>query len=157
MIKYYAYGSNMDLAQITDRIGRCPQREPGTLRGYVLRFNKQAWKKPGQAFANIEESKGEAAPGILYDITEAELEIIDGYESVKFDHYERHSVLVETSAGEVVQAVAHVACEGRIQEGLLPTRKYLNRLLAGAELLPDDHVQWLQQQDVLDSSEGGDE
>jgi len=155
MIKYFAYGSNMDLNRITDRIDRCPEREPATLSGYKLRFNKRAKGNPREGYANIEQCDREL-PGVIYDLTEDELKRIDCREGVHNGHYMRRLVHVKSSTGLQLEATVHVACDEWVEKGLLPSKEYLNHLLAGAELLPDDHVQWLQQQDVLDSSEGGD-
>jgi len=155
MIRYFAYGSNMNLDRITNRIGRCPDGEPATLAGYELRFDKQADRDPKEAYANIGSCEGREVPGVVYEITREELACIDRREGVHNGHYHHLTVSVKTADDNSIDAVAHVACAKRIQEGLLPRQEYLDHLLAGESLLPEDHVQRLRGQDVLESHEGG--
>jgi len=155
VIKYFAYGSNMDLERITERIGRCPVAKPVTLAGYELRFNKKAKTNPEEGFANIESREGQVVPGVVYDITEEELTRIDGREGVQNGHYRHSAVSVKTADGNLIDAVAHVACGEWVREGLLPRQDYLDHLLAGERMLPEGHVQRLRQQEVLDNHEGG--
>jgi len=148
MIRYFAYGSNMDPARMRDRIGRIPEAQGAELPGYVLRFNKRAQKHPTIGFANVAPDPEGVVYGILYDIAEDDLSAIDHYEGATRGHYARESVEVFLADGSEIEAVAYIACPEWIEDGLLPTGDYLNHLLAGAEYLPPAYVDWLAEHEV---------
>ncbi len=146
---YFAYGSNMDLSRINGRLGRIPPYQPGKLPGYALRFNKIASEHSKEGYANIVECATEAVWGLLYDVSEEELAALDRYEGVSGGHYERKEVKVETDSGPAA-AITYIACPAKVREGLKPTRKYLNYLLAAQHLLPKQYVEKLRATETLD-------
>ena len=148
-MKYFAYGSNMDAARMNKRIGRIPEQKLAKLSGYSLVFNKKADNKTGVGYANISVSEIGLVYGILYEITEIELKMLDVYECVRSSHYKRFPVNVQVNQ-ETVTATTYIACEGKIREGLLPERKYIDHLLAASNLLPPDYVLALQNQKTID-------
>lgn len=88
---YFAYGSNMDRAQMKRR---CPDSKyvgKAVLKGYRLGFTGHSnnW---GGAVATITKGEG-SVPGILYKVTDADIENLDrfeGYPTV----YQRKTVKV---------------------------------------------------------------
>ena len=42
MIKYFAYGSNMDMSRLSNRGVNPETRHKGVLKGWKLKFNKKA-------------------------------------------------------------------------------------------------------------------
>lgn len=101
---YFACGSNMDAERMRKHIGRLPGRIPGILRGWRLEFNKMYTKISGVGFANIVHCLGEIVEGVLYAVTEEELQKLDRFEGVP-DHYKRHRINVERrDTGDVVAA-----------------------------------------------------
>jgi hypothetical protein len=56
-------------------------------------------------------------------------------------HYQREAVMVATASGPV-PAMTYIACR-HLAEGLRPTEVYRAHLLAGADLLPAAHLDWL--------------
>jgi len=136
---YFAYGSNMDSDRLKKRIGRNRvEAKMGWLKGYALTFDKLA--DDGSGYANIQPVKTETVYGVLYKLTEEELQKLDRYEGVP-DHYVRRCIEVETEAGKV-QAECYVASEGKTREGLKPRRDYLDHLIKGAleHCLPSEYV-----------------
>jgi len=149
MIRYFAYGSNMDPVRMKERIGQIPEAKAARLPGYVLRFNKRSQKHPTVGFANVVPDPASAVHGILYDIEEDELAAIDRHEGATRGHYSRESIEVLLADGCKLEAIAYIACSEWIEDGLLPTKEYLNHLLAGADYLPPVYVNWLARHEVL--------
>ena len=132
------------------RIGRLPERVSGVLRDWRLEFNKASRGIPGAGFANILPCPGDEVEGILYAVTEEELERLDRYEGVPC-HYRRRQVNVERGdTGELVTAVTYVAAPSKVKDGLKPTRKYLLHLLAAKDCLSQEYVRRLQAVKTLD-------
>lgn len=149
MTAHFAYGSNMDPTRIAERLKRLPQATRAYLNGYRLRFNKRAKGKPGIGWANIVRGEdSDTVYGLLYDLTEEELKKLDGFEGVIEGHYRRKTVAVQLAGGTMVPAIACVACPEWVEDNLLPTPEYLNRLLAAGDYLPADYVAALQKQQV---------
>ena len=148
MNQYFAFGSNMNPARLRQRVGDFPTPCPSVLLGYRLVFNKKADRKPGVGFANIVISNSDQVHGLLYELTNEQLEMLSAWEGVSGSHYYRTMLQVLTDGGESVRAVAYVACEDKIAHDLLPEAEYLNHLLAAREHLPPDYVVALEKQAV---------
>lgn len=147
---YFAYGSNMDADRMRKRIKRLPERVPGVLKDWQLAFNKMAERTPGKGYANIVPSPGDAVEGVLYPVTEEELQALDRYEDVP-RHYEHCRVeVVRRDTGETVTAIAYVAHPKQVRDGLRPTREYLGHLLAGADCLSEEYARGLRTVETLD-------
>jgi gamma-glutamylcyclotransferase len=154
MVWYFAYGSNMNPARLSDqrlkeRAVQMGPRVGGRLDGWRLVFNKIARSPAGAAAGNIVKAKGETVHGTLNEMPEAGLEVLDIWEGVAGGHYERRTVsVVRADTGETVDAVVYVAL--KVGEGLRPTRAYLGHLLAGRDLLPADYWEQLNATPTLD-------
>ena len=154
MVWYFAYGSNMNPARLSDqrlkeRAVQMGPRIGGRLDGWRLVFNKVARQPAGAAAANIVEMPGAVVHGTLNRMPEAGLDVLDIWEGVAGGHYARRSVaVVRGDSGETVPAVTYTAL--KVGDGLKPTREYLAHLLAGEDLLPPDYHAWLKTQACLD-------
>ena len=154
MVWYFAFGSNMCANRLAERIGRMwKTRQLGLLRDHALCFNKKARGSGGVGYANVVPQPETDVPGILYDVSEDALATLDAYEGVP-SHYVRQQVHISVSdaatqaadatTAATVPAVAYVAVPDATALGLRPTAEYLQFLLNGADLLPPEHVAWLQ-------------
>jgi hypothetical protein len=127
---YFAYGSNMNPARLFEQrlggagVGHGP-RIAGRLMDWALCFNVIASSTPGTLNAMPPEGLG----------------VLDHYEGVASGHYQREAVMVVTTSGPV-PATTYIACH-HLAEGLRPTEDYRAHLLAGADLLPAAHLDWL--------------
>jgi gamma-glutamylcyclotransferase (GGCT)/AIG2-like uncharacterized protein YtfP len=132
MLKYFAYGSNMDPRQMRDRLN-CDvrRREAARLPGYRLVFNKKSFSRPGSGAANVIPCARSIVEGVLYEISEDALHQLDRYEGSPW-HYERKRVAVAKSCGSVVKEVYLYVAQNPtlLAEGLRPTSEYLALLLA---------------------------
>jgi cation transport regulator ChaC len=154
MVWYFAYGSNMNPARLSDqrlkeRAVQMGPRIGGRLDGWRLAFNKIARSPAGAAAGNIVEAPGETVHGTLNEMPDAGLQVLDIWEGVADGHYERRTVpVVRADTGETVDAIVYVAL--KVGDGLRPTREYLGHLLAGRDLLPADYWERLSATPTLD-------
>lgn len=144
--KYFAYGSNCDPAVMERKGVPFTARRRALLRGYRLLFNKRSHRErlPDTiGFANINEYPESAVEGILYDLAQEHLPALDRSERCP-GHYERIRVAVETELGPE-DCWTYKAPLGMLAEGLLPSRNYLNHILAGREFLSQQYLEALNQ------------
>lgn len=145
---YFAYGSNMNPARLTDR-GITPLNIQAAVADNVrLLFNKAAWRKPGVGYATIEPAPGETVEGILYDLTAEAIALLDGYEGYP-KHYRRETLRVRLADNIPVEAIAYIAQPDKIEAGLKPTADYLSHLLAGEACLSPAYMARLRQTETL--------
>ena len=131
---YFAYGSNMNPARMRSRGLVFSEAMAGRLEGYALCFDKRAHDRPGRSYANIRYQRGGVVEGVLYRLVhEDEIWKMDPFEGTPI-FYSRERMPVLTAQG-VQPAWVYVANPAMRQEGLWPTRSYLEHLLAGREFL----------------------
>ena len=131
---YFAYGSNMNPARMRSRGLVFSEAMAGRLEGYALCFDKRAHDRPGRSYANIRYQRDGVVEGVLYRLThEDEIWKMDPFEGTPI-FYSRERMPVMTAQG-VQPAWVYVANPAMREEGLWPTRSYLEHLLAGREFL----------------------
>ena len=148
-MKYFAYGSAMDSERVRKRGIRFSQRRHATLRGYRLEFNKVASRDPREGYANIVQYENGIVEGVLYDIEDSDLSRLDRHEGYP-DHYKRVEVRVQPDDRQEVEAVTYVAQPDRVRYELMPSRDYLNHLLAAGDILSESYRRKLQLWQTLD-------
>lgn len=120
----------------------------GTLSGYRLLFNKMALRErlpDGIGFANINRDATGTVEGIVYEIVDEHLQGLDEAERYP-DHYARITVSVETESG-IQKCQTYQARADKIADGLVPSRNYVNHILAGRDFLSRQYF------DALDQSQ----
>ena len=140
MINYFTYGSNMSVSRIIKRGINPYSGNTGILNGWELKFNKKA-SAGDWAFANIMKNKESSVEGIVFEITEEELNLLDKFEGAP-NHYKREKVNV-LSKGELVECITYIAQSKHIKEGLLPTEEYIGFLISGSSLLSPEYQKML--------------
>ena len=148
-MRYFAYGSNMDPDRMRERGVNFLKREHAILEGWRLEFNKVSSRNPDEGYANIVKDENSVVEGILYEINDSDLKILDRYEGYP-NHYERIKVAVRMDNGEKVEAVTYIAKPDKVKNGLKPSRKYLNHLLKGCDLLSEEYCRKLRRWETLD-------
>lgn len=147
---YFAYGSNMNEDRMRKRKINYDDRERATLKGYVLKFNKVASRNDKEGFANIEQKKDGIVEGILYyGILTKDFKKLDKLEGCPGNYY-RTDISVNLSNRTKEDAIAYVAHQSKVKEGLKPTKEYLRHLLAGKDLLPESYYERLELNPTLD-------
>lgn len=120
-VYYFAYGSNMSIERLRDRIGWLgPIKKKGVyrLKGFRMAFT-------ASGFANIENGeKDDLVEGVVYEISKKQLNCLDWYEG-NYDRFYH-----KTSSGE--KYYLYIASP-RFHRYLSPTTEYLKLILKGAE------------------------
>ena len=140
MIKYFAYGSNMDMSRLSNRGVNPETRDKGTLKNWKLKFNKKA-SAGDWSFANIEQSEGDIVEGLVFTIKESDLKLLDKFEGAP-RHYRREILEIETER-EAIKCISYIAQPEHIMEGLLPVKEYMDFLIKGSVLLSYEYQKML--------------
>lgn len=92
MTFYFAYGSNMDGAQMRARVPGAREIGPGTLAGHEFLFSgfSQRWRG---AVANVRSKRGATVFGVVYELPVGGLSALDRFEGYP-THYQRKTALV---------------------------------------------------------------
>jgi gamma-glutamylcyclotransferase len=88
---YFAYGSNLKLARMRERVTSVRVVAPGRLPGFRLGLDKRGLDGSGKA--NLVRESGDSVWGVVYRIDPTHWEDLDGHEP----GYGRHSVSVWTA------------------------------------------------------------
>lgn len=127
-ILYAAYGSNMNLEQMSMH---CPYAEVlcvGTLKDYRLTFRGDG---SGAGVANIQQENGSTVSVVLWIITtrcEKVLDIYEGYPRL----YKKQTIKVETRYG-MVEAMAYVMSKKYENKPAIPGGRYYGIIQRGYE------------------------
>ncbi len=117
-VYYFAYASNLNQKQMKER---CPDSKPlfvVTLPNYKLVFCNWSRKWRG-GVASIMSSRGDRVRGAIYEVSEACLKRLDGFEQ----GYSRYKVTVFNEDSEPLEAITYVIA-GRLEEAK-PSPEYL--------------------------------
>jgi len=124
---YFAYGSNLSEDQMRMR---CPgSRLLGNARlpGYSLAFTAYSKRREG-GVADIIESPLSSVWGLVYELTDDDLNALDGFECCP-GFYERIEVRVKADAPMTAWAYTIVGKEGHVQ----PADDYIGLIIEGAK------------------------
>lgn len=149
MVYYFAYGSNMDLSQMTNRVGLDYRIiSSGRLENYELKFNKVPKTTGNQdiGYANIEFKKNSVVEGIIFEIDSIAINKLDKYECVP-KHYIKKQLIVKALDKEILCEV-YLAVKTR--EDLKPEKIYLDRLLKGKIYLSERYYEDLKSTSTID-------
>ncbi len=139
---YFAYGSNMNPARVTQRGLRFDRVQSAAIAQVRLTFDKQSREHPHSGHANLTFARGARTEGVLYRLESAfEIERMDRFEAAPIN-YSRDVVWARTADGEVA-AWTYFANAAVIRPGLMPERTYLDHLLAGQCYLSEAYFEWL--------------
>ncbi len=136
-ITYFAYGSNLDKKQMCER---CPSSCflcRALLKDYKLAFTRES-AKWGGGVADVIKSEDSIVWGVVYQLDERELELLDKYEGYNPNRekncYIRKELAVCMDGDKREQMTAYVY---QVQEPsnfhIPPSSKYLNQIISGAE------------------------
>ncbi len=124
-IKYFAYGSNLDLPQMKRRCPSSKLISKGSLSDYRLTFNRfsSGW---GGGVADVIQDEGSEVWGLVFEISDSDLERLDRYEGCYKDQtslYERWKTVIDTPNGQVCDVWVYTVAEK--QKFVKPTLEYL--------------------------------
>ena len=145
MIRYFAYGSNMDPDQMGER---CPSARfvgPARLVDFRLAFTRESEVNyPGSGVADVLAAPGSVVWGAVYSVDDADLGALDRLEGAGVA-YARKQVDVVDEKGDTVAAVTYVVVRKSDRE-FRPTAEYMSRVIGGARAcgLGRDYVELLE-------------
>jgi gamma-glutamylcyclotransferase (GGCT)/AIG2-like uncharacterized protein YtfP len=144
MINYFAYGSNMSLNRMKSRNINFYNEEVGILENYKLVINKKSGKNPTKGFANIIDSENELVEGVLYQINENDLKLLDKFEGYP-KHYSRKNVPIKLKNGNIKGAIVYIAAEEWVSKNKLEIDyEYKDFILEGKNFVSDKYYKFLE-------------
>lgn len=130
MVLYFAYGSNMSVARLKQRVPSARSLGAADLKGHRLAFHKRGrLDRSGKCDAAHTGRPEDCVCGVLYSIAAAELAALDRIEG-RGAGYERHTVSVVSTSGERYEAETYIATE--VDSSLRPLDWYKEHVLRGA-------------------------
>jgi cation transport regulator ChaC len=133
-----AYGSNMSLSRIAQRVGKVKSIVKGNVEQFRLAFNKCA-ANGAETFANlIFTGEEESCPVVAYRLTEEQIEQLDIHEGVP-QHYRRSTVWFTPEEGESILAETYLASMDKLIKDVIPGGKYLKHIYTGYKEHGLDH------------------
>jgi len=136
MFHYFGFGSNMSIGSLRAKGVEPLASQKAALPGWRLRFNVQHFFRHEGGVGNIEKTGNprDRVLGVLHQCPDEALEKLDAAEA--YGHgYDRIEVAVEsddTNRPQKTLATTYIGMPQFIDERRLPSRRYLNILLAGA-------------------------
>lgn len=130
MLKYFAYGSNLDDNRMISRGINFTSKEKGILKGYRFIINKISQKNPNIGFANIIKDENSEVEGIIYEVNINDILSLDKYEGAP-KHYRRETLNVNNE--EVIVYIANDSWTS--VDELYTTEEYKNHILEGKDYL----------------------
>ena len=129
-MKYFAYGSNMDVQQMAMR---CPD---ATVLG-VAKLGAHKFLINTHGVATVVPAKNRVVHGVLWEISERDEASLDRYEGVKAGFYRKARVRVQEVNGKGQEALIYFASDAQLG---LPRPGYLERVVAAGKYhgLPTD-------------------
>lgn len=124
---YFAYGSNINLNQMSERCPAAAVVGPVVLEGYELLFRGN---RSGYGVATIEPLPGSQVSGLLWKLTpecEQSLDIYEGYPRL----YEKEDITVRAADGRKLTVMAYIMTGELWREPAIPSRSYYNGILEG--------------------------
>ncbi|WNC72863.1 gamma-glutamylcyclotransferase family protein [Thalassotalea psychrophila] len=129
-MKYFAYGSNMSLVRLRERVPSAEKLGLFILEGHQLRFHNTGEDGSGKCDAFQTNSKKDIVIGALFEINKDEKSVLDNAESLGYGYNEK-IVKVKNCSGEIFSAFTYYAI--KIDSSLKPFYWYHNHVVIGAK------------------------
>lgn len=124
---YFAYGSNMSRKQMYQRCPNSQFEGIGILENYELCFPIISQKRNNAGVASIRKKDSSKVEGILYQISDDEIIIMDGFEGKNY-YRTKLDVLFKN---EIVTAYTYIAIDNESTHKI-PSQEYMDIILSGA-------------------------
>jgi gamma-glutamylcyclotransferase (GGCT)/AIG2-like uncharacterized protein YtfP len=138
----FAYGSNMDPAQMRER---CPESDLSWFiaeaRGWRLCFPRESKKRKG-GVGSIVKSEEASVWGVVFTVSERDLARLDSCEGVPGGAYNRAVVDVVDRHGRGLSVWTYFAVRQGPEQEFLPHSNYITLYIKGAEYfgLPASYI-----------------
>ncbi|MCS5711633.1 gamma-glutamylcyclotransferase [Candidatus Berkiella aquae] len=141
MTAYFAYGSNLDAAQMQERVGCSTQATPAQLVGYKLVFDKFSLnRKCGVANLRYTGFETDIVEGAVYQLNAEQLTMLDRFEGYnpskpsRFGYQRQNVTLRDGSIAE-----SYIVPHTYLSLPLSPSVPYLQHLLKGINAFTPDY------------------
>ncbi len=134
-IYYFAYNLHMDSRALTRLNVPVHSQSTAVLKGYRLVFNvleDEKFRFEKRGIANIAPSPRGRVEGIAFEINEEDLDKLDLASGVRALKYYRKKITVIRPGCSTIEAVTYAGWPDVTSLGLLPSGKYLRRLIEAA-------------------------
>lgn len=130
---YFAYGSNMSIGRLKERVPSAEFVCRAELYGHMLKFHKPS-KKDGSGKCDAASSKtpGDCVWGAVFSILESELALLDRFEGQGYG-YDRKEVSLATESIGVIKAQTYLAT--KFDTSLRPLDWYKEHVIRGAKAI----------------------
>lgn len=123
---YFAFGSNMDAAQMMQRAESANKLSIGFLPDHKLVFNRKGTYRPG-GVASVEPSQGRRVYGVIYSVSGADMAALDEAEDPSAYQRVAHEVIGLDGSRHVCQLYQAIP-----QGSFEPDQQYLQVLIKAA-------------------------
>lgn len=143
-IRYFAYGSNMSLRRLRDRVPSAVMVGAAILEHHRLVFHKRGMDGSAKCDVVPSTAPGDCVHGVLFDLDEDHIRLLDMAEGNGFA-YIRKTVETACKGGLRRRAECYFAID--TQSGMTPYEWYLDHIIVGAleANLPGWYVQRLRE------------
>lgn len=137
---YFAYGSNMAVARLRERVPSANSLGRYVLKEHDLRFHKSGKDGSAKCNALFTANPEHVIYGVLFEIDAQHKQSLDKAEGLGHG-YDQKEVVVLADDESFVRATTYVAT--KIDENLKPYSWYVNHALIGANeaSLPPDYIE----------------
>jgi O-acetyl-ADP-ribose deacetylase (regulator of RNase III) len=141
----FAYGSNMDPAQMRDR---CPKSDLSPFvaeaRGWRLHFPRRSARR-NSGVGSIAPDQGQSVWGVVFSVSAPDLIRLDYFEGVSRAAYRRDRITVVDQQGQVHDVWSYFAAGDSAPQEYQPSKEYIDFYIRGAEYfeLPQNYVESL--------------
>jgi len=122
-LSYFAFASNMDVAQMAERCAGAECLGPATLAGHRFRIGRRG-------YATVEPEEGATVHGVLWGLLPRHEAALDVYEGIRHGLYRKVWLRVRSAQGDDRDALLYVAgdpASGSAVPG------YMEKVVAAAE------------------------
>jgi len=139
-MKYFAYGSNMSQKRMEERGIDIFSNKSGILENYKMIINKKSFKNPEIGFANIIQDENSIVEGVVYDIDEKDVKILDKYEGFP-NHYLKYFLNVKIDNNKEKCLIYIAKSNWTTKNEIKTTIDYKNYILEGKEFLSENYYE----------------
>ena len=138
-VLYFAYGSNMSVARLENRVSSVQVITKAKLDNHQLRFHKRSRDGSGKCDAIYVDNIEDSVYGVVFEMTISQKRLLDVCEELG-NGYEQKEVSVIAGNRETLRVVHYYATE--VDSSLKPYGWYKKHVLQGAHEhgLPSDYI-----------------
>lgn len=131
MVRVFAYGSNLCVERLRARTPSAQVLAVGTLSHHSLRWHKRSQDGSGKCDAFETGLSHDLVWGVVYELTRPDKLILDGFEGLGDDYFEKKVGVWTRDRGEV-EAMVYVANSRQLDAAMRPYSWYKGYVTTGA-------------------------